>query len=241
MDNSGIRRHDGEISEARLPPAQEPVTLLVAQEFQLCIQAESLCRAKFVDLYRMIDHQFSRLQWIDQGRIAAQPFHSIAHGCEIDHGGHASEVLEQHSAGSKGNFFVRPALAVPSRQRANFLLSHIASVFGSQQVFQQYTERKGQVPGGNALLVEGIYAIDFVLLTPCTKGRAALKTVHRHDAVLSPDDEARASRPHVKLCQQRMPTILDDQKRGLELLSLKRSVESLIEQQRVQRNYDRNG
>src|SRR5262249_54018490 len=84
VDDAGIRRNDGEIAEGCLSPAQESVALLVAQKLQLGIQTEGFVGTELVDLDRMVNHQFCRLQRIDQRRIAAQALHRVAHGSEVD-------------------------------------------------------------------------------------------------------------------------------------------------------------
>jgi hypothetical protein len=47
----------------------------------------------------VVDHEVDRRQRVDLLRIAAQLDHRFAHGGEVDHGGHAGEVLHQHAAG----------------------------------------------------------------------------------------------------------------------------------------------
>ena len=42
------------------------------------------------------------------------------------------------------------------------LLVYVAAVFGAQQVFEQDAQAEGEMFGGDALLVEGVEAVDFV-------------------------------------------------------------------------------
>ena len=50
MDDAGIGRHDRQIAEGGLSPAQECVALFVAEEFEFSIELKGLRRAEFVDL-----------------------------------------------------------------------------------------------------------------------------------------------------------------------------------------------
>ncbi len=61
VHDAGVRGHDGKIAEARLSPAQKRVALFVALEFQQRVYVEGARRSEFVDLHRMVDHQFGGL------------------------------------------------------------------------------------------------------------------------------------------------------------------------------------
>ena len=93
MHDADVWRHDAEIVEGLLAPAEEFITFTVAFEFQLDVEIERIGRAEAVDLHGMIDHQIDRNQRIDLFRIAAQALHGAAHGGQIDDAGHSSEVL----------------------------------------------------------------------------------------------------------------------------------------------------
>ncbi len=107
VNDAGVGRNDGEVLERRLSPAQEGVAFFVALKFQLGIELKRLRRAELIDLHGVIDHQLRGLQRIDQPGIAAQRLHGIAHGGEIDHRGHAGEILQQHAAGHERDFLRR--------------------------------------------------------------------------------------------------------------------------------------
>ena len=139
--------------------------------------------AEFVDLDGVIDDQFDWLQRIDQGGVAAQLLHGVAHGGEIDYAGDAGEILKEDAAGGEGDFFVGLGFAVPVRQGADFFFGHVAAVFGAQQVLQQDAQREGQMFGGDALLVERVEAVDFVFFVADFEGRAGVEAVHRHDGL----------------------------------------------------------
>ena len=100
MDDPGVRRHDTEIAEGVLAPAQERVPLFVARELELGVQLElrGAGLAEMVDLDGVIDDELDpRLQRVDAIRIAPEAGDAVAHGREIDHGGHAGEILQQHA------------------------------------------------------------------------------------------------------------------------------------------------
>ena len=98
VDDADVRRHDAEVVERLLSPAQELVALAVALELELDVQLQRVGRAEVIDLHRVVDHQIDRDQRVDLLRIAAQPLHGRPHGGQIDDARHAGEVL-QHDAG----------------------------------------------------------------------------------------------------------------------------------------------
>ena len=106
--------------------------------------------------------------------------HGIAHGGEIDYAGNSGEILQEDAARSESNFFVGLRIAVPVGQRVDVFFSHVASIFGAQQVLEKNSQGEGQVSGGDALLVERVEAVDFVLLVSDLERRAGIEAVHRH-------------------------------------------------------------
>ena len=177
VDDAGIGRHDGQIAESGLPPAQEGVAFFVALKFEQRIHIKGAGRAEFVHLHRVVNDQFGGLQRIDELRVAAQALHGVAHGGEIHDRGHAGEILQQDAAGREGNFFFRLGVLVPGRQRAHFFLGHIVSVFGAEQVFQKNAQRERQMLRRDALLVESIQAVDFVFLVADFESCASAEAV----------------------------------------------------------------
>ena len=97
MHDAGVGRHDAEIAEGVLAPAQERVALLVARELELGVQLKRVGLAEVVDLHGVIDHELDRLQRVDPVRIAAEPRDAVAHRRQIDDRRHAGEVLQQHA------------------------------------------------------------------------------------------------------------------------------------------------
>ena len=62
-------------------------------------------------------------------------------------------------------------------------LRDVASVFGAEQVLEQDAQGERQVLGGDALLVEGVEAVDFVFFAADFEGGSAVETIHRHDGL----------------------------------------------------------
>ena len=111
VDDAGARRHDAEVVERLLAPAEELVPLAVAGELHVDVEVERVGRVEVVDLHRVVDHQIDRHERIDLLRIAAEPLHRGAHRGEVDDARHAGEIL-QHDAGRlERNFDLRGAAA----------------------------------------------------------------------------------------------------------------------------------
>ena len=62
VDDAGVGRHDLEVVERTLPPAQERVALAVARELELRVERERVGAAEVVHLHRVVDHELDRLQ-----------------------------------------------------------------------------------------------------------------------------------------------------------------------------------
>ena len=137
MDDAGVGRHDAEVVERVLAPAEEGVALLVARELELRVQLEGIGLGEVIDLHRMVDDELDRLQRVDAVGIAAEPGDAVAHGREIDHRRNAGEILEQHARRSKRDLPLGRALHVPFRQRLDVGGLHEPAVFVAQQIFEQ--------------------------------------------------------------------------------------------------------
>ena len=142
--DAGARRHDPEVGEGLLAPAQKGVAFAVALELPADVGLEGARRAEFVDHDRVIDDQIHGGQRVDPARVVAQRRHGLAHGGQIDDGGHAGEVLHQHAGGAEGDFLIGPAPLQPGPDRLDVGHRHRLAVLEAQQVFQQHLERKRQ-------------------------------------------------------------------------------------------------
>ena len=111
VDDADGRRHDAEVLECLLAPAEELVALAVAVEFDGHVAVHRVLPAEEVDLHRVVDHQVDGHQGVDLLRVAAEPLHGAAHGRQVDHAGHAGEVLQDHAGRLEGNFDTAAAVA----------------------------------------------------------------------------------------------------------------------------------
>ena len=143
--DAGAWRHDAEIVERHLAPAQELVALEVAFVLELHIGAEGGVVAEIVDDDGVVDDEIDRDQRIDLLGVAAQLAHGVAHGGEVDHGGHAGEVLHQDARRPEvdllGGF---AAVLHPVGEGRDVGLLDGRAVFVANQVFHQDAQRKWQ-------------------------------------------------------------------------------------------------
>ncbi len=140
MADARVGRDDFEVAKTLLAPAEEGVALDIALHFEVGVEGESARRAEFVDLDRVVDHEFGREQRIDFLRVAAEIANGVAHRGEIDDGRNAREILEQDAGGHEGDFSFRSARGgrgVPGGQRANVVRVNEAVVFMAQKIFEQ--------------------------------------------------------------------------------------------------------
>src|ERR1700730_185435 len=145
MADARVGRDDSEVLQTLLSPPEEGVALDVALHFELGIEGEGIGCAEFVHLHGMVDHQFSREQRIDSGRIAAEFSNGIAHRGEIHHSRNARENLEQDASGHKGDLLLRGprgARWVPAGQNADIVSVNEVVVLMPEKVFEQDFQRK---------------------------------------------------------------------------------------------------
>ena len=93
VHDAGARRHDLEVVERGLAPAQELVALAVALVLDLDVALEGVLGAEQVGDHRVVDHELGWRERVDLGRVAAEGLHGLAHGGEVDDARHAGEVL----------------------------------------------------------------------------------------------------------------------------------------------------
>ena len=113
----GRRRHDAEVVEGLLAPLEEGVALAVALELALGVEGEGARVAEGVDLDRVVDDEVDVDQRVDLLRVAADLRHRVAHRRQVDHRGHAGEVLHQHPGRLEGDLDARLGRRVPAGDR----------------------------------------------------------------------------------------------------------------------------
>ncbi len=165
MADAGAGRHHAEIVERPRPPAQERVALAVPLIFLVDIDLEGLVGAEGVDHHRMVDDEIDRGERIDLLRVAAELGHRVAHGGEIDHGGHAGEVLHQHARRAEGDLAVALAVLEPERDAANIVGGDGAPILVTQQVLQQHLERERQIADPDQPVGLGLLEVEIVVFT----------------------------------------------------------------------------
>ena len=116
----------------------------------------------------MVDDQFHGDERVDPGRIAAEDAQRVAHGGEVDHAGHAGEILHEDSLRGEGDLGrVGPAEAVSLRVPAP--VGHCLDVAGmdgqtvlvAEQVLQEDLDRVGE-PADGKTVGQRVDAVDLV-------------------------------------------------------------------------------
>ena len=183
MADAGAGRHHAEILERALRPFEEAVALLILLVFLVDVLLERGVVAEEIDHHRMIDDEIDRHQRIDFLRIAAEMLHGVAHGGEIDDGGHAGEILHQHARRAEGDLAFGGLGLEPLRDRLDVFLGDRAAVLVAQQIFQQHLERERQ-PGNSLqpVLFRDRQAVIGIGLGADFEGPEAFETIERgHD------------------------------------------------------------
>ena len=142
--DAGAWRHHAEVGEGALAPAQEGIAFAVALHLDVDVLGEGVGAGVTIDHHRVVDHQVHRRQRVDALRVATGLGHGGAHGGQVDHRGHAGEVLHQYPRRAVLDLAIRAALGQPLGQGAQVVAGDGLAVFPAQQVFQQHLQRHGQ-------------------------------------------------------------------------------------------------
>ncbi len=172
------RRHGGEVAERGLAPFEEGVAFPVALELERGVDGIRIRSTEFVHLDRVVDHQLRRLQGIDLLRIAAELLHGVAHGRQIDDGGHSGKVLHQHARRHERDLPRRLGICLPLGQEFDVVRGHALAIFLPQQVFQQNAQAVRKTMEGEAFGLKCLETEDFVALVADLQGGLAAEAVH---------------------------------------------------------------
>ena len=152
VHDAGVRRHDPEVVERLLAPAQEAVALPVALELDLAVEFQRIGAAEHVDLHRVVDHQFGRDQRVDLRGVAAQACttasriaaRSTTHGTPV-------KSCSTTRAGMKAISVSGSSFASHVGDRFDVSLRDRDAVFVAQQVLEQDLHRVRQLGQVEAL------------------------------------------------------------------------------------------
>ena len=176
MDDAGIRRHGLEVLQRFLTPAQEGVAFGVAFKLDLGVQVQRFLAAVVVDHHRVVDDEFDRAQRIHLGRVAAQLLDGVAHGGEVDHAGHAGEVLQDHAGGGEVDVLGRQGFQIGAGEGFDVGLGGVGAVFVAEQVLQQDFVGVGQA-GQIELAGQRLQAEVLVIAPADIKRGAGIETI----------------------------------------------------------------
>ncbi len=179
VDDAGVRRHDLEIAERRLAPAQKGVALAIARELDLVVRRERPGGAVLVDLYGMVYDQLCGGERIHALGVAAKAHDGIAHRSEIDDAGDASEILEDDARGRERDFVGRRRRRIPVQERFDVGPGDVHAILEPQQVLQENLQGIGQAL--HLLARQRRQAPDFVGAVAHLQRRTRLEAV-RHEA-----------------------------------------------------------
>ena len=148
VHDAGARRHDLELVERGLAPAQELVALAVALVLEVDVALERV---------RRVPNTSTITEWsitssagasgLTLVRVAAELGDRLAHGGQVDDAGHAGEVLHDHPGRGELDLGVRLGGRVPAGQRADVVGGDVRAVLGAQQVLQQHLEAEREALG----------------------------------------------------------------------------------------------
>ena len=142
VHDPGARRHDLEVVEGGLAPAQELVALGVALVLELDVALEGVGSPEQVGDHRVVDHQLGGRQRVDPRGVAAELLDGLAHGGQVDHAGDAGEVLHHDPGGGELDLGVRlrrgsHAASARTWSAVMFAPSSVRSRFSSR-IFSEY-------------------------------------------------------------------------------------------------------
>src|ERR1700688_2571407 len=122
-------RHYAEVIEGTLRPFQEFIALLILPVFLVDVFLERAIVAEEGHRHRMIDDEIDGHLRIDFLGVAAERFHGVAHGGQIDHRRYAGEILHQHARRAERELMLRRLGLEPFGKRFDVVLGHRAPVF----------------------------------------------------------------------------------------------------------------
>lgn len=119
--------NDEHVLERLCAPLQEREPLLVPLELESLILGQGVGGPGEVNLNGVVDDKIRRTLGVDQLGVSAQLLDGVPHGCEVDHGRDAREVLEDDSGRPKGNLDPRRVglVLLPRKDFVNIRLENL--------------------------------------------------------------------------------------------------------------------
>ncbi len=141
VDDAGPGRHDAQVPERGLRPAQQLVALAVPLVLALDVEGECPVVAEHVDLDGVVDDKVGRDERVDQRRVAAEIGHRVAHDREVDDRWDACEVLEDHPRRHERDLGLGSRARPPGCQRLDILAADDPAAGMAEQVLEEDLQR----------------------------------------------------------------------------------------------------
>ncbi len=108
--------------------------------------------------------------------VSGQPGDAVAHGGQIDHRGHAGEVLKHDAAGHERDFRLARGVGAVLREGLDVIFGDHEAIEVAQARFQQHLDAVRQA-AQVAQLAQGVEAVDGALAEGGLEGAAGLERV----------------------------------------------------------------
>ena len=144
VDDPGARRHDLEVVERPLAPAQEGIALAIPLQLELRVARDREAAGELVHLQRVVDDELHGKLRIDPGGLSAEVGHRIPHRRQIDDRGHAGEVLEQHACRHERDLARGLGARDPACDGLDVVTRDGCPVLVPEDVLEEHAERVGK-------------------------------------------------------------------------------------------------
>ncbi len=171
MDDSRARRHDLEVVECTLTPAEERVALAVPLELELRVAEDRASGRELVDLYRVVDDELDGQQRVDLLRIAAEVVDRVAHRGEVDDRRDAGEVLQEHAARRERDLLRGLRARDPAGDCLDVGGGDVRAVLHAQHVLEEHAQRVRK-PEDVVARLQRVEAEDLATRAADVEGRA---------------------------------------------------------------------
>ena len=136
---------DLELVQGGLAPFEEAVPLAVARILQLDVAVPGVRAAEDVGDDGMVGDELGRDHRVHRLRVSSQAGQRVAHGGEVDQGGHPVGVVQEHPRRVQVDLVTALGGGIPPPHRLDLLGRDHLPVLVPQQVLQQHLEGERQV------------------------------------------------------------------------------------------------